>query len=265
MKKLLLGLIVFFAFAPLQAAPVGNTSFPEILQKGFFTSCDSWVDLRVGYEGDFVSDGRMRQYAEGVGRVDLYEGWTNSGTFTLNILDRLDLYGVLGASKTEANWRFENGVDETIHRIKLKTETNFLWAVGGRAILYEWCHTSFGAGGRYTACNYNPNECTSDGVAIDAADAHLHWREWQCNFDISYEISLFTPYVGVKYSHARSLLSNFPISISADLTGSNSFKNRVPVGFYLGCTLSTGRYFMFNIEGRLVDEEAISVFADFRF
>lgn len=253
------------ALTELYAAPVGNSSAPGVIKEGMFFSCDRWIDFRVGYEGDFVADGRMEQKNQGTGRVDTYEQWTNSGTFTLNVLDRLDLYGVFGSSRTEADWRFEDAASGNIHRIKLKTGNQFSWAAAGRAILYEWCNTCLGAGGRYTSCNNRPDQLTSDGMIADVANSQFFWREWQVNLDVSYKISLFIPYIGIKYSKAQARLKNFGVPISASLTGNHSFKNRIQTGLYLGCTLSNGKYFMLNLEGRLIDEEAVTVSGDFRF
>ncbi|MBU6384298.1 MAG: hypothetical protein KGR16_08320 [Verrucomicrobia bacterium] len=256
---------VLVATAALHASPVGNTAAPKIIQIGFFTSCDSWVDFRAGYEGDFVADGKMKQSNQGQGRVDNYEQWTNSGTLTFNLLDRIDLVGVFGSSHTEADWRFEDAVAGTVTRIKVETETNFLWAFEGRAIVYEGCNTSIGLGGRYTSCNFQPNRLSSNGSIVSPEGSQFEWREWQINMDLSYSVHFFTPYIGCKYSHAETLLSHFATPISSSLTGSNSFKNRVPVGMYVGCAISNGHYFMFNLEGRVIDEEAVTVSAEFRF
>jgi predicted small secreted protein len=265
MKKFATLIVALVASAALYAAPVGNTSAPDLIQEGFFICCDSWVNFRVGYEGDFVADGRMKQFEQGHGRVDTYQQDTNSGTVTLNILDRLDLYGVFGSSRTQADWRFDDAVAGTVTRIDMQTKYNFLWGAGARAILYEWCNTSLGVGGRYSSANYRPVWMTSDGLVQPVSGTHCSWREWQVNLDVSYKIDLFTPYIGIKYSNAQTKLKNFTVPISSDLTGSNSFKNRVPVGLYVGCALSTGKYFMLNIEGRLIDEEAVTISGDFRF
>lgn len=247
----------------LFSAPVGNPDAPKIIQQGLLGHSDSWIDVRLGYEGDFVSNGLLHQFIESSGRVDTYEAWTNSGVLTLNVLDRIDMYAVLGASRIKAAWRFEN--ENIISRIEVKTEYDFLWALGGRTIFYEWNRASLGLGGRYTASSYHPMHTTSSGVVVDAQASHFHWDEWQVNLDLAYHVSLFTPYIGAKYSHARAELRDFPVPISSSGTGNNSFENETPVGVYLGCALSSGRYFMFNIEARLVDEEAVSVTGDFRF
>jgi hypothetical protein len=260
MKKFAL----LFVCSALQAAPVGNTSAPDLIEKGMFSACANTVDMRAGYEGDYVADGRMSQYDQGNGRVDSYKQDTNSGTLTCNIQNRMDLYGVFGGSSTSANWRFTNPADNIV-RIVVDTHTNFLWAAGARAILVEWCNVSLGCGGRYSSCHYQLSKLTSDGTKAATEGALFHWHQWQVNLDFSYKIHLFTPYIGTKYSSERSELSHFSVPISASGTGSNVFKNRNPVGLYVGCGLSTGDYFMLNIEGRLIDEEAITISADLRF
>lgn len=250
--------------AALHAAPVGNTSAPDLIQKGFFTTGSSDIDLRLGYEGDFVADGRMTQKNAGHGRVDCYEQITNSGTAVFNIRERMDIYGVFGTSKTWTNWRFTDPSDNVV-RIQANTKTDFLWASGLRVILVEWCNTSLGCGARYSSCHYQLSSLTSDGAAASTEGALLKWREWQVNLDLSYKIHFFTPYIGTKYSNVRTELTNFSVPISADGTGSNTFENRSPVGLYVGVGFSTGSYFMLNVEGRLIDEEAVTVSADFRF
>jgi hypothetical protein len=257
MRRFWILLFPLFAFG----APVGNTAAPGLIEKGFFSTVES--SFRIGYEGDFVADGRMEQVDQGNGRVDTYKQYTNSGTFTLNFMNRLDLYAVFGSSKTKADWRIQN--ETSIHRIKMKTDKNFLWAAGARAILFEWMKTYLGCGGRFSSTTDKPVWLTSDGVSIPVEGTHFHWEQWQVNLDICYRISFFTPYIGVKYSSEKAHLGTFNTSISDSGSGSDSFKNRDPVGLYLGCALSNGHYFMANLEGRLIDEEAITLSADFRF
>jgi hypothetical protein len=259
MRKLFLWLLPI----ALSAAPVGNGAAPALLQKGMFLSSADWLSLRSGYEGDFVSDARLKQYAQGQGRVDEYSQENNSGTVTLNTVRRLDLYGVFGSSATEANWRFN--LNTAVHRIKMETHQSFLWAVGGRAILYEWSNLFLGVGGRYTRSEAPPRWLKFDGAKVSVAGTEVRWEDWQINLDFSYRIKLFTPYIGFKYAENRVHLGNFSVPIAADGSGSNSFKNRQPVGLYIGCGLTTGQYFMMNIEGRVIDEEAITISGEFRF
>ena len=257
-----LGLMLCF-FSSLSASPVGNAAAPELIEEGFFIPDDWWGNVRIGYEGDFVSDGKMEQYGQGYGRVDSYEQQTNSGVLTFNIIERVDLFGVFGASRTNADWRFvdsKNGV----RRIEMETTYGFLWGLGARGILYEEEEMCLTMGGRFEASSYDPSWLTSDGIPQSVARGQITWRQWQIDLDFSYTIDIFAPYIGVKYSHARTQLDGFLYPISEKGT-SNQFRNRIPVGIVIGCGLSSGKYFMLNIEGRLIDEEAVTVSGDIRF
>lgn len=263
MRKALLFFSLFCALSSLQAAPVGNTAAPQLLQEGFVIPSDCWIDLRGGYEGDFVGDGRMQQSQQGSGRVDTFQQYTNSAAVTLNVLDRLDLFGCFGSSRVCADWRFEQ--NEAITRIQIETLYHYLWALGARGILLEWGKVFLGMGGRYSYCNYKPSWMTTNANPVGVGGTHLRWRQWQLDLDLSYRIDLFTPYFGVKYSSAEVNLGDMEVPISGSGSGNNHFVTRTPVGIFIGCSISTGNYFMLNIEGRLVDEDAVAISGDLRF
>lgn len=250
-------------FLALQASPVGNTMSPELIQEGFLIPCNSWVNVRIGYEGDFVGDARLYQNDGGQGRVDTFQQYTNAGTLTLNILDRVDLYGLFGSSRACADWRF--AFASTVTRIQMETLYQFLWGVGARGIFFECGQICLGAGGRYSQCHFKPSWLTSNASVVDIAGSSMNWREWQFDLDISYHIDLFTPYFGIKYANERAKLSNFPTAISNSGEGDDRFENRVPVGIFIGCGISNSRYFMLNIEGRLIDEDAVTISGDLKF
>lgn len=262
MKKLFFCLAYCLSSA-LLAAPVGDPAAPHLIHEGFFISPESYIDVRAGYEGDFVADARLEQYVESSGRVDCYSQETNSGTVTLNIKNRLDLYSVLGSSRTCADWRVT--IMNDAHRIQVETLYNFLWGVGARGVLYKSGCVTFGLGGRYEQAHYDNLWLTVDGFVHHAADTFLHWRSFQFDADVAYQIDIFSPYIGIKYSNVRVKVGNFETAIADNGGGTDQFKNRTPVGVFIGCSLSSGKYFMLNIEGRLIDEEAVTISGDFRF
>lgn len=254
-----------FIVGAVVASPVGNPATPALIREGIWSSERESSSIRIGYEGDFVADARLGQFDQGQGRVDCYKQMGNSALLTVDLCGRCDLYAALGASVVEADWRFSDPATQAASRVCMHTNQPFSWGLGGRAIYYEWRHLFFGVGGRYSSCRYGLDSFTSNGEAQSTQGASLLWQEWQVNLDLAYQISWMIPYVGAKYSHARAYLQDFSSPIATNLSGNNSFKNRNPVGFYLGCSLSNGHYFLINIEGRLVDEEAVSVEAEFRF
>jgi len=247
----------------LFAAPVGDPAFPRLINEGFFISKDSVANVRAGYEGDFIADARMQQHEYSSGRVDSYQQQTNAGTLTLNFIDRIDIYGLVGSSRTCADWRFT--IADDTHRAQLETLYSFLWGVGARAIYYKTDCLSLGLGGRFEHSEYDNLWLTIDGIVQPVNGTELHWRVWQLDLDVSYKIDIFTPYLGVKYSNVRSGVGMFSTPISNSGAPVNYFENRTPVGVFIGCSLSSGKYFMLNIEGRLIDEEAVTISGDFRF
>ena len=142
---------------------------------------------------------------------------------------------------------------------------HYLWALGGRGILLEWGKLALGVGGRYSYCNYKPSWLTTNAVPVTVSRTHLRWRQWQADIDLSYRIDLFTPYFGVKYSGTEAKIGLMPIPIAGNGSGTDHFRTRTPVGIFIGCSISSGKYFMLNIEGRLVDEDAVTISGDLRF
>jgi hypothetical protein len=252
------------AGASLFGAPVGDPLFSRLLKEGYFIPDHSHVNFRLGYEGDFISDARMKQTVEGCGRIDDYRQDANSGTVTLNLFDRLDLFGVFGSARTCADWRYV--YEDAVFRVQLETSYRFLWAAGGRAIIFEWGQTVFGLGGRYNATDANPVWAAINGVPISTKGTRLRWNEWQIDFDVAHQIEIFVPYIGVKYSSSHTKVGNFSEApIAGNGSGTLHMRNRTPVGLVIGCTLTTEKYFMLNIEGRLIDELACTIAGDFRF
>lgn len=256
--------LVFFLFAIplLHALPVGNPAAPRMVTEGFFLNVKSGVSGRVGYEGDFVRDGYFKQ--QDGDTVDKYGETNNTATVTFNILDWTDVYAILGNSQASSNWRFTNPENEVI-RIQMETNAELLWGVGARVILWEGSHATLGAGGRYEQSGNKVSWLTSDGVSQSVNGTNLYWHGWQADLDVAYHIDLLTPYVGVKYSNIHSSITGAQTQIAAGGSQNAYLTNRIPVGMVVGCSLSTGKYFMLNLEARLINEEAATISADIRF
>lgn len=261
--RVLFAFLMLFLSGSLWSLPVGSPAFPTLIEEGFFIPPQSGFSIRIGYEGDFVGDERMNQEREGSGRVDSYVQNTNSGVVTCNVVDRLDLYGVFGSSRMHADWRFTS--DDTVTRAEIQSRYRFLWGVGARAILYEWGCAILGLGGRYSSTHPTPSWLTLNGSPVSVEGGYVRWKAWQIDFDLAYRIDLFTPYIGIKFLDAQTDLNNFPVAIANNEAHTLLMQTRAPVGIVVGCTLSNRNYFLFNVEGRLIDEEAVTISGDIRF
>lgn len=255
-------IVFFLPFFSLLSAPVFNPSCPSILQKGIFLE-NAPVSIRSGYEGNFVFDRRLEQYRNAEGRVDNYEVYVNAGNISLDFFEVFSLFGNLGSGKIESDFRLQSeGIEK---RAVTKSDEEFSWGLGLNTLLFSWEKLKLGAGFRYTTFDPKLYFFSLDGVVYDSEQKRFHFREWQCNLGLSYKIDFLTPYIGAKYTYAKSKI-RLP-EIEDILEGKDTqrfFRSRQDVGLYLGCTIAADRAFLISIESRLIDEEAVSVFAEFR-
>jgi len=261
MKKIILLFFTMFSFG-LFAAPVGNPLSPAIIEEGFFVTSASWVNFRLGYEGNFVSDARMDKKTSG-GKIDNLKKDINSGSFTLNLQNRTDLFAILGASRIRSDWRFDNA--GIMSRIELETNYRLYWAAGGKAILFQWGNTALSAGGRYSFTEPTLTFITQDGTPQDKGPSRVKYHDWQVDLGLAHKIDIFVPYVGVKYLNSKAKISNTAIVIDTNGLNQIKMRNRDHFGVYAGCTLSNSKYFMMTVEARFIDEEGITVSGEMKF
>ena len=106
-----------------------------------------------------------------------------------------------------------------------------------------------GIGGRYAYISPTLKRLSIDGASMDVADSQLCYYEWQADLAFSYSIGFLIPYIGFKYSDARSKLETpFIDGIAANDSDVNHFKSKENVGLYLGASITNGTFFLINIE-----------------
>jgi hypothetical protein len=262
MKKVIAGILTCLISGSLFALPSGNPATPNMIKEGFFIgpSCD--MNIRAGYEGNFVWD--LNQKANGE-KIDEYKIDWNAGSLTLNFWKRIDLFCVLGETRIQGNWRIEPA-PPIVSQIAFESKYGFLWQAGGRVLFYEWGNFSWGCHGRYAQAKPSILWMTKDGTPVAVGEAKAHYKEWQFDSALSYKVDYLIPYLGVVFAKANSKVFSIPSEIiSNDNTGSLSMKSRKPFGVLVGCSLTQGKLFFLNLEIRFVTEEAFDVTADFRF
>ena len=264
MKKIFCIFVYLIISKSLLALPCGNPSSPHIIEEGFIISPASWVNCRMGYEGNFVSNRRLEK-SEFNNRIDNFEIDMNAGSFTVNVQNRLDLFVIVGESRFQSYWRFME-MDETPSRVEFETKYRLAWAGGGRAVFFDWGKVSLGLEGRYLSSNPNILWLTKNGAPVEFDKTKCRYSEWQLDLGITYQADLFIPYLGIKYSKAKAKVKNIDEVVIGELeTNYISMKSRRKVGMMVGCGISNGKYFLLNIEARLFDEDAASVSGEFRF
>lgn len=261
---LILGVICLVGIA--HAAPVGNPAFPKILEEGFIFSPASKFSIRLGYEGNFVLDKRLKKEKNPFTDINKFTLFENSGIATLNLLNRLDLFGTYGEGRIDLDWINEEGKN-ILSYFQVQSKYDPAWSCGTKIIFFEWGKVNFSAGGRYfytkpTVCHFSKNAAS---YPTDLSNLKLH--EWQIDLGLSYKTCFLVPYICGKYSKTKAFFSIEDEAISSD--GSKIYslemKNKNAGGMAIGCTFSNGKYFMLNAEARLFDEEAFTVSGEFKF
>lgn len=221
------------------AAPIGN---PAKVFKG-----EEKV-FSVGYEGDFVFDRDLEDDSE----IE-----TNSHTARIGytLKDMAEAYVVLGAidGKIKGN---EAGTD-----YEVESSQGFLWGIGGTLPIHEFENgVRVGAAGKYRRSNPDIDKVSVGEVSVALSDSDLVYQDWVVALGAAYPLEWGAPYIGVKYSDVS--LSDFTIAgttIDDDLQSDNV------VGIFVGLDLNVKESVKLNVEGRFIDETALTVQADIKF
>jgi len=305
-NKLFAVLAGLMTYSAVYALPVYNPGQPELLKYGIFTGGDSGdFGFELGYRGDFVFDRKLenkRSPILGAGtQNDLYgfSSTTNAGQLTINLWDRFDVYGWVGARNSELAKQVAfnviapppiGPVNLPIRDLRATTKDSLAWGVGARAVLWSSGNTSIGVDGQYAYSSAKFRSFTFNGVPIQATPGIVDAvtglpldpsqlrnkdREYQVSLGIAHRICWMTPYVAVKYSnfesqtHAPTVNVTIPTGpttfILVPLNPSQKARSRNNVGFVCGVSIVDAERMHVTAEGRFVDERALTVAADFRF
>jgi major outer membrane protein len=292
MKGVVMALLTSLSCEALYALPVGNPSEASLFLQGTwaenyccdpcdpcFSWCEAW-DFRVGYYGDFVFNRHMQvKKGKHEGRaIDRTEIYTNAGYLVMNICNRIDLFGTIGATniliKTDARaWDYITSLES-----ELRFRTYFSWSVGGRATLWQCDYFTVGAEGEYFQANTdfdNFLEYFSGTITYFNGKNTSHYSEWQVGLGICYRYATccptfaMTPYAAVKWAGSQFNLGNFSLTpiidgVASDLLFPNLDNGKL-WGYAVGISITLCDMVGVNVEGRWADEKALSVNGQFRF
>jgi len=264
MKKLI-AIIICFGFVlsvtAAYAAPVGNIATPSTLKKGIIYKDEGGkFAVIAGGEVDLTWNQNLKR------QNDDTEYYFYGGKIGVLMFDRIMPYAILGAAEAK---RQTFTIDGT--KIKWDTKYDFVWGVGGTAMLYETKLEGMGNGtlrigvdGKYRQSKLRVGDIVRDDIQIaesSVTQARYNLEQWQVALAVSYQMDQIIPYVGVKYSDATG-------EAKATINGAlykNDFENKDNVGIFVGGDILLNDSFTANIEGRFIDETALSLGATLRF
>ncbi len=242
----------------------GNPSFPMMPERGAFISKNAWLGVKTGYEFDDVYDRKLKLVGQGnpSARKHVQESEYRSqfGVLTLNFADRVEVFTTLGVLSLSVKHRpFKNT------QVSYHTDSEFAWGVGGRVLLVYWGDVQLGVNASYVASDLSLHSLKVNGKSYSRKGAEVDFREWQVGIGVSYRWRWIAPYLGVDYSDYRSRFEYLDSMRSIFPSRHVTFKDCYPMGLYLGFGLFPERAINFNVEARLINENAFSVSSDFRF
>ena len=178
---------------------------------------------------------------------------------TFNIIDRFEVYGLLGAMKIDMAQRPVRNI-----RVEYETDSQLIWGVGGRVVLVYWEEVIMGINARYNASHLKIDRLIVNGIPQNPKSANMHYHEWQVGGSFSREIGNMIPYIGLAYASQHSYLRSIP-NTSVYSFRDEKIKNRNPFVLLFGLGMTSGQAVNFNIETRLIGEMALTGSADLRF
>lgn len=240
----------------VMAAPVGNPSAPLNFEDGIFLAGNSDYSLRLGYSGNFVMDRKLEIKANR-SHVDSARIVESTANVTLSMFNRMDVYGRFGSA------RFGYEQNNTSSNLEVRTADAFIWALGGRVVVYNWDFTTLTLFGEYSRFKADVNDVLLGATSSGYSAAEARVRQWDLGLALAHQIDYMSPYVAIKYSDASVRFHNEVIS-SPSVT-LNKLEARGNFGAAVGCTFLAGKKLDLTLEGRFIDENAVSLTGQFRF
>ena len=250
------------------AAPVGNIALPAELDSAFLSDEE---DAPLGIVGggymDFVKDRNTKNSTSDT-EITLY-----GANLGVAIKNRVIVYGTFGSIEFEKGFR-DKGTD-----VWLESESDVYWGGGVTAMIYETeiidldnSKLRVGIDFKYRYAELNVENARIGNATFSDTNRNLtnneiDYTDWQIAGAVSLQWKQFAPYVGIKYSDAGGEVKATARGIDYETDLDSDDK----IGLFAGLTVffRKGHFdpnaLALNIEGRFIDEQALSLSVTARF
>ena len=281
-KKLALTTLIFLTCGAIQALPVGNPADPMLYQDNLWFGDCQWHDctipngktydlpeLHLGYYGDYVFNRRL-QAKEEAGTVELTTIFTNAGLVVVNFYDWFEFFATVGVSnfysRSTANNTNAPGVE-----IELGFSPTMSYS-GGLRVPF-WCCDClyFGLEAQYffSRTELDWLESMNNGTFTHfghGADRNGDYSEWQASIAGSYIFVdmanfAFIPYAALQFSGVNWNLEK----MGGNAIAFQDQKQQRLLGWTIGVTALFCDLLGVSVEGRFVNEKALSVLGQISF
>ena len=267
------GILLFFLVFSLKAyaGTVGDPADVNALHgRGVFSLKETRnISVETSIDVDVVLDRKLT--AGDVTNAKFETSEWSMVRFGYRMFDRVEPYVRLGWAHLKAGWTDNSSGT----KVELSTKSGFGWGFGIKALIYEFKNPKIKiiGDGSYRTADVDAENGYFDGnkTAINIPSSRFVIREWQAALLAATEIDLgamlskaealkgykLSPYGGITYSEISGRLR----LVSADGTvyHPDNIKSDKNVGIVVGCDLLLPEdYASFNLEGRFIDETAVS-------
>ena len=236
---------LFFVFCciSLCAAPIGNPDLPFLLQKGCFLADTNWSHPQCGYSRDYLWQKRFQ--SPHLSKISL-RGISDMGLASWTIAERFSLQAQLGSG--QFTWRMVRSG----RALEGQLQGGLLWSGDAKLIIIDMKDTAFSADAQAGGWDWMDGPTTANAL-VTANNTSL-LRYWQVALALTQKIGLFSPYLGMAVNRTRFKLVHL-----------GYLHARHDLGPFVGCSFSSGSYFLLNCEWRGWFEEGFSLSAQVRF
>ncbi len=252
--------LFYFLLIPIAAHALyfGNPSEPDMIEEGLFFSSENWGSAKLGYEGDYCFDRKLRSKDGVQGRIDKFSYLMNQGVLTFNFFDTVEIYGSVGSLNAFISHRPKPDQKQR----EYQTSDRLTWGGGTRLELFHWGATTLSADGKYQYSHPHVKWNSLSGDSFTTA-AKLTYREYQAGLGLSHQMNVFIPYIAGFYSHVKGKLYGIRSNILP--VSHFSLQSREWIGMAVGCGFSSSCLFDLNIEARMFSEQAVTVSGNLKF
>ena len=237
----------------------------------------------IGLDGEYIFSRKLEKESMNYGGLFAWEQaikiqklYRGSVKLSYGLTDNLDIYCRLGEagfnySRVDMIGGYLAGVLPAWGSAKIKGANAFLWALGAkgsynlaRTWLLGWdaqylTHTNFYKGNGYIAnALFGPNHMPISW------NGKMTFNEWHFAPFLAKRIGYFTPYVGGRYSYLQ-VYDKVRDNTDYPLEQSRRYHSEDNFGAFCGLDLNLGNHLSMNVEGRFIDETAISFATAYKF
>jgi len=261
-------LLTLASIKPVDAISVGS---PETQGKGKISvsSDNSFIfDRKFKFKGAENIDPKP---LEDVFGADIESGYQVMLKTSYGVLDNLDVYAKLGWADYKIDSIFQGTRPTGTYSFPfiMNTDSNLAWGLGMKGkheLGNDWL---LGCDLQYMRSKHDVKLTKKRTTEATGEFKSSVMQDWHAAFSLGKRIKNFLPYFGVRYSDARFETKGIEDQLvwgpGMDWIYNIKYKAKNNVGLFAGTDYKLGKNLSMNLEGRFIDETALTAGLTWKF